>query len=181
MRIAALALPLLAATATASLAADAFDWAAELVSTSGLGDGPMHTMDSWSYVDCGTAEDVVQLKSIKVSPDPPKPGANLTVYVEGDVLQPIEEGAYADVTVKLGLIKLLQKRFDVCEEARNANASVQCPVAPGPYAVEQTVELPKEIPKAKFAVQVRGFTADEDDLLCLDLYVDFLKKPGDSA
>jgi hypothetical protein len=28
-----------------------------------------------------------------------------------------QEGAYADVTVKLGLVKLLQKRFDVCEEA----------------------------------------------------------------
>lgn len=27
-----------------------------------------------------------------------------------------QEGAYADVVVKLGLIKLLTKRFDVCEE-----------------------------------------------------------------
>lgn len=29
----------------------------------------------------------------------------------------MQEGAYADVTVKLGLIKLLQKQFDLCEEA----------------------------------------------------------------
>lgn len=28
-----------------------------------------------------------------------------------------QEGAYADVEVKLGLIKLLHKRFDLCEEA----------------------------------------------------------------
>jgi len=28
-----------------------------------------------------------------------------------------QEGAYADVLVKLGLIKLLQKKFDVCETA----------------------------------------------------------------
>jgi hypothetical protein len=28
-----------------------------------------------------------------------------------------QDGAYADVVVKLGLIKLLQKRFDLCEEA----------------------------------------------------------------
>lgn len=28
-----------------------------------------------------------------------------------------QEGAYADVTVKVGLIKLLQKEFDLCEEA----------------------------------------------------------------
>jgi len=66
------------------------------------------------------------------------------------------------VTVKLGLIKLLQKRFDLCEEAyvvlsflpygqltslrRNANATVQCPVEPGSYHVTHTVALPKEIP-----------------------------------
>lgn len=29
----------------------------------------------------------------------------------------IQEGAYAAVTVKLGLIKLLTKTFDICEEA----------------------------------------------------------------
>lgn len=33
-----------------------------------------------------------QLKSIKVSPDPPVPGKNLTVTVEGDVLETIEVG-----------------------------------------------------------------------------------------
>jgi hypothetical protein len=28
-----------------------------------------------------------------------------------------QEGAFADVTVKIGLIKLLRKRFDLCQEA----------------------------------------------------------------
>jgi hypothetical protein len=28
-----------------------------------------------------------------------------------------QEGAWADVSVKLGLVKLLQKEFDLCEEA----------------------------------------------------------------
>jgi hypothetical protein len=36
------------------------------------------------------------------------------VPLHGSLLQ---EGSVADVTVKLGLIKLLQKTFDVCEEA----------------------------------------------------------------
>jgi hypothetical protein len=65
----------------------------------------------------GLATDPIQIKSIKVSPDPPQPGQNLTVEVEADVINKIDEGAYADVTVKLGLVKLLQKQFDVCEEA----------------------------------------------------------------
>ena len=75
---------------------------------------------------------------------------------------------------------------------RKANASIACPVQPGPYTVEQTVQLPKEIPKgiiaqiftiaraqvflAKFLVAVRAFTVDEDDMLCVDLKVDFMPK-----
>ena len=29
----------------------------------------------------------------------------------------VQEGAYADVTVKMGLVKLLTKTFDLCDEA----------------------------------------------------------------
>ncbi|KAF9532006.1 ML domain-containing protein [Crepidotus variabilis] len=141
-----------------------------------INDGPVHTTNSWSYTDCGLPTDAIQIKSIQVSPDPPQPGKDLTVTVNGEAVEQIEDGAYADVVVKLGLIKLLTKRFDVCEEARNANATVQCPVNKGEYTVVQTVALPKEIPAAKFTVQVRGFTAGEDDMVCLDLKVDFMKR-----
>lgn len=63
---------------------------------------------------------------------------------------------------------------------------MQCPVKEGQYTVDQTVELPAEIPKgtpqrnryqltvAKFVVSVRGYTADDDDMVCLDLIVDFV-------
>ncbi|KAK0465094.1 ML domain-containing protein [Desarmillaria tabescens] len=136
-----------------------------------------HTSESWSYVDCGVSTDVIQLESIKIKPDPPKPGEDLTVIVKGYVQERIEEGAYADVTVKLGLIKLLQKSFDLCEEARNANASITCPVEPGPYTVKHTVSLPKEIPPSKFSVDVFGYTAEDDDLVCLQMKIDFMKRP----
>jgi ML domain len=80
-----------------------------------------------------------------------------------------QEGAYADVTVKLGVVKLLSKEFDLCEEAyvflvlpvfaiptgissrRNAELEVQCPVKEGDYLVEHTVALPKEIPKGELS------------------------------
>ncbi|KAF8898658.1 ML domain-containing protein [Infundibulicybe gibba] len=137
----------------------------------------VHTTESWSYEDCGTQADPIQIKSIKVSPDPPKPGEDLTVEVNAIATRTIEEGAYADVTVKLGLIKLLHKQFDVCEEARNADADIQCPVTTGEYNVKHTVALPKEVPKAKFTVQVRGYTVADDDMLCLNLKVDFMKRP----
>lgn len=85
----------------------------------------------------------------------------------------------------------------------NANATVQCPVAPGSYEVVQSVELPKEIPHgeyspfrfvrdfgltpyhawemfaAKFQVQLRGYNYDDADMICADIFIDFMKgRPG---
>ncbi|TFK77023.1 hypothetical protein BDN72DRAFT_830196 [Pluteus cervinus] len=140
-------------------------------------DDAPHTSDSWGYTDCGLTTDIIQIRSIQVSPDPPQPGQDLTVKVNAFVTETIEEGAYADVTVKLGLVKLLHKQFDLCEEARTNEADIQCPVQPGEYTVEQTVALPKEIPRAKFGVEVAGYTKDDEDMLCLKLKVDFMKRP----
>ena len=80
---------------------------------------------------------------------------------------------------------------------RNTKADVQCPVEAGDYEVSQTVALPKEIPQgmllsllglqplvtplplAKFNVDVQGYTVDDEDLMCLKLKVDFMKRwPG---
>lgn len=87
-----------------------------------------------SQLHTGTPQHIIQIDSITVNPDPPQPGKDLTVTVTANAVSPVEvlirffavlqifnnhlqEGAYADVSVKLGLIKLLQKRFDLCEEA----------------------------------------------------------------
>ncbi|KZV99063.1 hypothetical protein EXIGLDRAFT_641039 [Exidia glandulosa HHB12029] len=130
--------------------------------------------DKVQVIDCGAPEDAVQIQSIEISPDPPKAGENVTIIATGLVQQQLNPGAYADVTVKVGLIKLLQKRFDICEEAETANATVQCPVDPDTYTIVQTVELPKEVPPAKFVINVRGYTDAEDPMVCLDLKLDFL-------
>ncbi|KAJ6474984.1 MD-2-related lipid-recognition domain-containing protein, partial [Mycena sanguinolenta] len=122
--------------------------------------------------DAGKPSDAVQIKSITVSPGPPKIGAELTVTVDVEVVELLRcEGATADFLVKVGRIKLLQRTFDICEEARNANASITCPVVPGPYSIVQTVQLPKEVPKVKYAVSVRGYTKDQAHMACVDLTV----------
>ncbi|KAF9452697.1 hypothetical protein P691DRAFT_721511 [Macrolepiota fuliginosa MF-IS2] len=127
----------------------------------------------WKYSVCGDEDDIVQIQSIEVTPDPPEPGKDLTVKVKAVTSETIDEGAYVDVVVKLGRIKILSKQFDLCEEARNADTSVQCPVPPGPYEVQHTVALPKEVPRAKFEVHVDGYGANDENLLCLDLEADF--------
>ncbi|KAJ7119987.1 ML domain-containing protein [Mycena crocata] len=127
----------------------------------------------WSYTDCGQESDAIRLELLTMSPDPPVPGKNLTITVKGLARKTIKEGAYADVVVKMGLIKLLTRRFDICEEARNANVSVTCPVAKGMHRVVHTVALPWEIPPAKFKAEVRAYTVDDEDMLCSIFDVDF--------
>ncbi|EJT48753.1 hypothetical protein A1Q1_02219 [Trichosporon asahii var. asahii CBS 2479] len=219
MRIAALALlPLLAVPAAADLAQDAFQWAADIIdgnSAPAPKSDDVHIMNGWKYSDCGLPTDAITLESIELSPDPPQAGKNLTVTVRGRANEKIEEGAYADVTVKLGLIKLIQKRFDVCEEAapsrRATTPSSRRSPSPrrsprqvsiilrvtrrssyrgrnsGPRRERHssTVEIAFRVShladffggranvSAKFVVNVRGYTADDDDMVCLDLAVDF--------
>ena len=43
--------------------------------------------------DTGSSTDVIDIESIVVSPDPPKPGENMTVEVRGTVKETIEVGS----------------------------------------------------------------------------------------
>ncbi|GAA6043384.1 hypothetical protein JCM8097_005298 [Rhodosporidiobolus ruineniae] len=152
----------------------ALDWSAGKLSQLGDKQGEVGVMTQWGWYDCGDPSDAIEISSIKVSPDPPKPGHNLTIEAAGTIKQLVDEGTYADVTVKLGLIKLLTKRFDVCEELDKADAELQCPIKPDTYSITQTVALPAEIPRAKFQVNARVFTQDEVPAACVDLWINFL-------
>ncbi|KAF5359309.1 hypothetical protein D9756_003361 [Leucocoprinus leucothites] len=147
------------------------------LSTSDPSQAPLAPSKGVTYSNCGLPTDPIQIESVEVTPNPPKPGGEITVKVNARATEVIEDGAYAHVTVKLGLIKLLTKEFDLCEEARKAELSVQCPVQPGHYTVEHKVTLPKEVPRAKFTVDVLGYTVDDDDLMCLKLVADFIPHP----
>ncbi|KAG0151072.1 hypothetical protein CROQUDRAFT_651592 [Cronartium quercuum f. sp. fusiforme G11] len=135
------------------------------------------TQTVWNFEDCGTLEtDAITIDDFEISPDPPQPGQKLIITASGTANQLIEEGAYADVVVKLGAyIKILHKQFDICEELRNANATIQCPIEKGQHSIIHTVELPSQIPKAKFTVEARAFTVSEDDLACANVMIDFMK------
>lgn len=133
-------------------------------------DGPG---SGWVWNVCGSGQEGVVLHTLDVAPDPPVAGKNLTVHATGTVHTDITEGTYADVVVKLGFIRLLTRRFDVCQLAEDNNAELKCPLAPGEYEMTHTVELPREIPPAKFNVHATGKTANDEDLMCMDVVIDF--------
>ncbi|KAH9220175.1 ML domain-containing protein [Leptodontidium sp. 2 PMI_412] len=139
---------------------------------------PAYSLSSWSYIDCGAAGDALLINSINISPDPAL-GKEITITASFNVNKVIEDGAYADVTVKLGLIKLLQKKFNICEELEKGSGKdvgIKCPIEKGSYEISQTVKLPREIPRAKFSINARAYTVEDEDVLCTNVVVDFLPR-----
>lgn len=71
-------------------------------------------------------------------------GANLTIEAVGTLLQDVGEGAYVDLQVKYGIIKLLTTQADLCEQV--SNVDLKCPIKKGQVTITKDVEIPKQIP-----------------------------------
>ncbi|MEU9083530.1 ML domain-containing protein [Streptomyces sp. NPDC048357] len=141
-------------------------------------------MDSWTWEDAGLSTDVLEIRSIEVTPDPPVRGKNLKMTIKGTAKQEITDGAYMRATVKLGLIKLLTKEFDLLQllkgDASNgwtltrASGASAEPIKPGEVELIWAFEpLSKEIPPGRFAVEVAAYTADDEDLFSVKIKLDW--------
>ncbi len=85
-------------------------------------------------------------------------GKTLTIEAKGNFTEEIEEGAYINLSVKYGLIRLINQRADLCEQMKNVDE--ECPLS-GEKTITKDVDLPKEIPPVgvsarTFAVPVVG-------------------------
>ena len=90
------------------------------------------------------SDDLVEIKYIDVTPNPPQPGKNMTVEGMALLKTDIREGAYANFEVKYGFIKLLSGTADLCEKAEEVQ--LKCPIEKGQISVEKIVQLPSQIP-----------------------------------
>lgn len=71
-------------------------------------------------------------------------GQELVIKAHGTVKKTIEQGAYVQLSVKYGLIRLVNTKADLCEQI--GNVDLECPVKAGDMEITKKVELPKEIP-----------------------------------
>ncbi|KAF9170946.1 Phosphatidylglycerol/phosphatidylinositol transfer protein [Mortierella sp. AD011] len=106
-----------------------------------------------TIVECGPASDLLKIEYVNLNPNPPEKGKVLTIDAKGILSGAIVEGATIDLVVKLGLVKLLTKQLDFCEES--AKVDKNCPLAPGEHFLNHSVDLPKEIPPGKYVVNIR--------------------------
>ncbi|KAG0248559.1 Phosphatidylglycerol/phosphatidylinositol transfer protein [Mortierella polycephala] len=122
--------------------------------------------------ECGDPEtDLLKIDYVTLNPNPPLKGEVLQIDAKGYLSEDIVEGAVIKIIVKLGLIKLLVKQFDFCEESIKVNKT--CPVLAGDQYLNHSVELPKEIPPGKYFVNIRVFNPDEKEVTCLNARATF--------
>ncbi|KAK0718139.1 ML domain-containing protein [Lasiosphaeria miniovina] len=120
------------------------------------------------------SNDLITIDSVILTPNPPEAGQTLVIEATGTVKETIEEGAYVNLQVKYGYIRLINTQADLCTEIKNVD--LECPIEKGKISIIKTVELPKEIPPGKYVVDADVYTADDERITCLTAKVDFARK-----
>lgn len=114
---------------------------------------------------------LLTVQKVDIAPSPPVRGQNLTFSAAGLLAKPVTAGAYAHVTVRYGLIKMIDQIYDICDEIPKIDLS--CPIEQGQINITKSVEIPAEVPPGKYVVQVEAFTAKDELITCLWHSIEF--------
>lgn len=128
------------------------------------GDSPISLCDA-EY------EQLLEIKHLSIDPNPPAKGQNLTIEASGYLYEDVEEGAYIEVEVRYGYIRLISQTLDLCEQSEQVDWS--CPIKAGDLKLNKQIELPNEIPPGKYVAVARAYTVDDDLITCLLTTVTF--------
>jgi len=119
-------------------------------------------------------DDLITIDEVVLTPNPPQAGATLVIEARGTVKETILDGAYVNLEVKYGYIRLISTQANLCKEVKNVD--LECPIEPGAISITKPVDLPKEIPPGKYTVQADVYTKDDVHITCLTATVNFNRK-----
>ncbi|KAI6091315.1 phosphatidylinositol/phosphatidylglycerol transfer protein [Hypoxylon rubiginosum] len=123
------------------------------------------------FCDSDHSNDIVKIESVDLLPNPPESGAELVIRATGTVFEPITDGAYVNLVVKYGLIRLISTQADLCEQI--GNVDLECPIEKGVLSITKSVEIPKEVPPGTYNVFAEVINADNKPITCLQATVKF--------
>ncbi|KAH0545189.1 Phosphatidylglycerol/phosphatidylinositol transfer protein, partial [Trichoglossum hirsutum] len=123
------------------------------------------------YCHPDTKGDILNIVYVNLKPNPPKPGQALDIEAVGELSKDIEQGAYVNLQVKYGLIRLVNTKADLCDQIKNVD--MECPLKEGRTLLTKSVNLPKEIPPGKYTVFADVYTKDDEKITCLTAEIYF--------
>merc|ERR1712014_492343 len=98
----------------------------------------------------GPKNDILTLKSVDLTPNPPKAGQTLQITAKGTLSEDVDKGSEVHLSCPL-------KKDEQTE-------------------LTKSVELPKEIPPGKYSVIADVYNADKKKVTCLTATVEFHRK-----
>ncbi|RCK66207.1 Phosphatidylglycerol/phosphatidylinositol transfer protein [Candida viswanathii] len=128
------------------------------------GDSPIEVCDF-------TESQLLVLNQVDLAPNPPEAGSNLTFTAVGTIDETIKDGAYVEVEVRYGFIKLIHQTYDLCEEITKVD--LECPIKKGEHVITKVVEIPEEVPPGRYLVTARAYTKDDEYITCLTATIVF--------
>ncbi|KAH8729129.1 ML domain-containing protein [Phaeosphaeriaceae sp. PMI808] len=121
---------------------------------------------------CGDpADDILKIEKVDLDPNPPKPGAKLSIKATGDFKDKVEKGFKMHLQVKYGLITLINQETDGCDTI--GKADLECPLDKGEMSLTKDVDLPREIPPGTYTVLADVYTEDGVKITCLNAKIAF--------
>lgn len=69
------------------------------------------------------------------------------IQAKGIVKETIGKGAYVNLQVKYGYIRLVNIKADLCDQITNVD--MECPIEEGILTITKSIDLPKEIPPVR--------------------------------
>jgi hypothetical protein len=129
------------------------------------GDSPLN------HCHPGFGGDILEIDHVNLIPNPPLPGNTLVIEAQGKFLETVEKGAYVNLQIKYGLIRLVNTKADLCDQIKNVD--LKCPLEKGKALLTKTVDLPKEIPPGKYTVLADVYTRDDKQITCLTAEMEF--------
>lgn len=130
-------------------------------------------MSSFGYEGNRDSDNPLVIGVIEVTPDPPQRGKDLSARITGNLVRVLGDGAYVDITVKFGLIKLHSERKALADLLNEWGGAL--PQETGLFTLElsNSKVLEKEFPGGKYKVILRGYTKADEDAFSLVLTVNF--------
>ncbi|KAI9017980.1 ML domain-containing protein [Phycomyces nitens] len=123
--------------------------------------------------DCSDKSYLIDVKEISLTPAVLVPGETILIEATGTTKKKLVKGAYANVVIKVGNVQIMSQKFDLCDEMVKNKTKLQCPIKKGKVKFSHKIDLPKDIPKADFKVEVRAFDVNDEKLACLNIAANF--------
>jgi len=118
--------------------------------------------DIWT--NCGTGSDDLQLTGVVVTPNPPVKGKDVNITITGTLKKDVTSGS-VQLTVKFGVITLINKAFDLCDEA--GQTSTPCPIKANANYWNTLIEsIPSSAPGGTYSGKIVGTDQDKNEIAC---------------